>query len=244
MRRIINIYKPLGSTPLKAIDKFKKQYPKYKDVPMTYAGRLDPIAEGVLIVLTGSAVRKKNEYLRLDKKYEAEILYGFKTDSFDILDLPKKAPDNLKIDEETFKKFSGDFNFLLPPFSSFKIKGKPIFWWAKQERLKEIEIPERITKIYYIKFFGLYEINSNDLLRSAIKKINMIKGDFRQEKIKQEWQKILKTPQNKIFKIAKITIKASGGTYIRSIADRTDGVLFSLKRMSVGRFNLKNSLIL
>ena len=42
------LYKNLGETPNKCIERFKKENPKYADVPMTYAGRLDPMAEGLI----------------------------------------------------------------------------------------------------------------------------------------------------------------------------------------------------
>ena len=48
MNKILNIYKPVGISPLDAIKTLKEKYPELKDEKMTYAGRLDPLAEGVL----------------------------------------------------------------------------------------------------------------------------------------------------------------------------------------------------
>ena len=53
-----------------------------------------------MILLAGDAVYEKEKYLKLDKEYEAEILFGFETDTYDILGLPKKK--NRKI--ENLKK--------------------------------------------------------------------------------------------------------------------------------------------
>ena len=77
MKNIINIYKKAGETPLEAINRLRSRRPEYQDVKITYAGRLDPLAEGVLILLAGDAVYEKEKYLKLDKEYEAEILFGF-----------------------------------------------------------------------------------------------------------------------------------------------------------------------
>ena len=52
-----------GETPLEALEAFRARNKKYKNEKMTYAGRLDPMAEGVLIVLVGEEVHNKEKYL-------------------------------------------------------------------------------------------------------------------------------------------------------------------------------------
>ena len=46
-----------------------------------------------------------------------------------------------------------------PPYSSYKIKGKPLFEWAREGKIKEIKIPEKEREIYKIKLlrFGKIE---------------------------------------------------------------------------------------
>ena len=88
---IFNVFKPVGISPLDAIKILKEKYPELKDEKMTYAGRLDPLAEGALLILAGNAVHKKEKYLKLDKEYEGEILFGFNTDTYDILGLSKRT---------------------------------------------------------------------------------------------------------------------------------------------------------
>ena len=81
------LYKNLGETPHEAILRYKKDHPEHKDLTMTYAGRLDPMAEGVLLVLSGDLVFEKDKFLDLPKNYEFEILWGFETDTLDLLGL-------------------------------------------------------------------------------------------------------------------------------------------------------------
>jgi tRNA pseudouridine55 synthase len=88
---IFNINKPAGMTPLEALESLRASRPELAGAPMTYAGRLDPLACGVLVVLTGEDVHSKEQFLGLDKQYEAEILFGFETDSYDILGIPSAA---------------------------------------------------------------------------------------------------------------------------------------------------------
>lgn len=82
---VLTLYKNRGETPLECLERFKKDNPEYRDEKMTYAGRLDPLAEGLLLVLVGEECKNKEKYLGLDKEYEVDILFGFSTDTYDIL---------------------------------------------------------------------------------------------------------------------------------------------------------------
>ena len=73
----IAIYKKIGQTPLMALENLRFENPEWVDLPMTYAGRLDPTAEGLLLVLVGEDCKEKDKYLGLSKEYELSILFGF-----------------------------------------------------------------------------------------------------------------------------------------------------------------------
>jgi len=254
MKRILNIYKKAGETPLEAINRFRANNPEYQSVKITYAGRLDPLAEGVLILLAGDGVYEKEKYLKLDKEYEAEILFGFETDTYDILGLPKmkKVIKDFNRNELTgfLNNFLGKNSFPFPPYSSYKIKGKALFQWAREGKIKEIKIPEKEREIYEIKITRLRKIGGKNLLAQINKKIQKVKGDFRQEKILKRWEKILKNNAGIKFQTASIKIKCSSGTYIRSIAHKLGkelknaGILLNLRRTKVGNFDIKDSLLI
>ena len=88
-------------------------------------------------------------------------------------------------------------------------------------------------------------------MKTIEQKINLTKGDFRQKEILSRWQKMLPKScwsiKTVTFQTAKIKIKCSSGTYIRSIAHhlgqelKTGGILLNLKRTKVGDFDIKNS---
>jgi len=82
---VIQINKKCGQTPLDCINEIKKEHPEMSHLPLTYAGRLDPLAEGVLLILVGDECLKKDEYLALPKEYELEVLFGFETDTYDLM---------------------------------------------------------------------------------------------------------------------------------------------------------------
>ena len=254
MKQIINLYKPVGLTPLEAIEKFKLTNPVYKNKKISYSGRLDPMAEGLLIILVGDENKKMKEYMKLDKEYIAEILFGFTTDTFDILGIPnikQEIKDEIsemelikKIKKE-IKSFKGTYHQKIPVYSSYIIKGKPLFWYARNNKLNNLTIPQTNVKIKNIKILDFYNISSSKLLKEIKRKINLVNGDFRQKKSMNKWNLLLKD-NHKNFKVLKVVINCSSGTYIRAIAndlgkDFGGGILLSLKRTKVGKFDVKNS---
>ena len=58
----IVIYKKVGETPLEALDRLRKIKPEYREETLSYAGRLDPVAEGVMLVLVGEECKNKEKY--------------------------------------------------------------------------------------------------------------------------------------------------------------------------------------
>ena len=102
---------------------------------------------------------------------------------------------------------------------------QPLWWWAKNDRLAEIEIPKKLINIYDIESLGDIEIESNLKLLGEIKsKINKLNSNnlknFRADIILVKWENILhKNPNFKPI-IKKYRAKVSSGTYIRSLANR------------------------
>lgn len=243
MENIILINKPVGLTPLEAIQKYKKTHPKMADVPMTYAGRLDPMAEGLLLVLSGNAIKKKKEYMNLDKEYVAEFLFGISSDTYDALGIVrernKPTPKQEDIKNE-IQKLEGMHAIPLPPYSSYRMKGHPLFWWARKKKLKKIVIPKKEMTVYSAKLLSMRSAEGVDVRKKAIKKIGLVSGDFRQESIEKSWKKT----KEKKYIIAKVKIKCSSGTYIRSLAHLlgkttgTGAILFSLKRTKIGKYSI------
>ncbi|KKP88541.1 MAG: tRNA pseudouridine synthase B [Candidatus Nomurabacteria bacterium GW2011_GWC2_35_8] len=242
LKKILLLNKKEGETPLSALESFRKKNKKYKDVKMTYAGRLDPMASGLLLVLSGEETKNKEKYLALDKEYEFEVLFGFATDTYDILgkvlkievvrscltikELGKKIKDNLKF-------FTGKFKQKYPIYSSKTVKGKQLFEYARVG--EEVEVPEHEVFVKELKFFKLRKINNKKLLENIEKRIKKIKGKI--------WHKNL-TVKHRVFDtgfyVARFRIKCSSGTYVRSISDGLGqkigipALAFSIKRTRIG----------
>ncbi len=88
MKELVLLDKQVGETPLACMERFQAAHPEYAGVKMTYAGRLDPIASGLLLVLTGDAVHTKDQFLGLSKTYECTAILGASTDTYDVLGVP------------------------------------------------------------------------------------------------------------------------------------------------------------
>ena len=249
MKPVINLYKPVGMTPLQAVDKFKEENRVYSGKKISYPGRLDPMAQGVLLLLVGDENKKMIKYMGLDKEYRAQILFGFSTDSHDILGLPEfnRGSVNERELKKLIKEFKGKYNQTIPAYSSYRIKGKALFSYARADKMKGIELPKKVVEIKDIKINSIHTITGNRLLREINRKIIKLKGDFRQEIILDKWRGLLEGKEKEKFVVLDVTIQCSSGTYIRAIADdlgkrlNCRGVLLDLIRIKLGRFDVKNS---
>ncbi|MBI5733436.1 MAG: hypothetical protein HY973_00635 [Candidatus Kerfeldbacteria bacterium] len=248
---IVTIYKPLGLTPLAALDLWRARHPEWPGVSMTYTGRLDPMAEGVVVVLIGEALKQQAQFQKQDKVYQATVLFGAETDTYDVLGIPSrlvdtKSLDLAKIKSELFKLEHG-FKFKLPPYSSYKVRGKPLFWWALMNRLSEVEIPERTVKIYKVEYLNHNCLTNDEFRRKLAEKLDLVRGNFRQRQIKGEWQKL--TASRPRFKYQTVTFRlhCQGGTYIRAVAKHLGdkfgcgAILWNLTRERVGDYNISQA---
>jgi len=234
---------------LDAVNDLREKNPNLQGKKIAYAGRLDPMAEGVLLIVMEDSLKEFKHFLKLDKEYEADILFGFSSDSFDVLGFPEKRNQNFqeKEVEKVLKKMQGDFVSKPPFFSSYRYKGKPLFWWARQGRLKEIELPDKKVAIYSLEILDKIRVGKKKIKTEVEEKIKKVKGDFRQEEVLEKWEKIFKNEKDdESYLVVKIKVHCSSGCYIRSIADRagkllsSGALLFSLKRTRVGEFKIEN----
>ena len=90
MRRYEIVEKSVGETPLQALEAFRERE-RLGGIPLTYAGRLDPMASGKLLILIGDECKKRDTYTGLDKRYRFEVLFGARTDTGDILGITERT---------------------------------------------------------------------------------------------------------------------------------------------------------
>ncbi len=248
MDKVLNLYKKKGETPLQCLGRFRSTFPEYASETLSYAGRLDPMAEGVLVVLSGDENKNRDAYLKLDKKYRLEMLFGISTDSFDLLGKPilcsQKKPQISQL-VRTIRDLKGFVTLPYPPYSSKPVKGKPLFEWAREGKLGDIVIPERTTKIKSLALIGTENIAAKDILNYVVESVALVEGDFRQEEIIKAWQEKFCLPDF-CLKVG-LDLACTSGTYARALVLKIGqelscpACLWSLKRMAVGDFNLSQA---
>lgn len=241
--KVLNVYKPVGWTPLDVVKKLK-ELDEFSESKMSYAGKLDPMAEGVLLILIDEKTQEQEKYQSMNKEYVSEIVFGFSTDSYDSLGLVNSSKDDFFLSKEVvldiLKDYNGDLDIELPPFSSFKIEGKPLFWWAREGKLSEIEIPTKKMTVFQNSLSKYDSIGKGKLKSELTKRIKSVDGDFRQDLIEDKWISSLDKSELSKFPMARIKFQCSSGTYIRSLVNdisktlEVPAFLYSLVRTKVG----------
>ncbi len=253
MKNVISLYKPVGFTPLQIITILRKQYPEYAQTTLGYAGRLDPMADGLLLVLVGEENKERKKYEDLPKEYACDVLFGIATDTYDILGkITQQTLIHTDITEsiqELLPTFLGKQTQPYPPYSSQPVKGKPLYYWARNNKLSDIEIPTKNIEIYTITLLSQKEISTNELHAYISNRIPKVRGDFRQEEILAIWDNVFKQNTQhtqQTFPVFRFTISCSSGTYIRSFAHnlgqklQTGALALSITRTKVGTHDLQD----
>lgn len=114
-----------------------------------HAGTLDPLATGVLILCTGKATKRIEEFQKCTKEYTATLQLGATTPSFDMEhEVDATYPTEHithELVEETLKKFVGTIEQVPPEFSACKVGGKPAYKLARKG--KEVELKAKTLVI-------------------------------------------------------------------------------------------------
>ncbi len=230
-------------------ERFRAEYPEVRGQKIGHLGALDPMASGLVVFLVDESTKEYLELQKLTKTYEFKLVFGAKTDSYDILGIVE--PDISKIDslsdvliKEVLRSFIGKINQSPPLYSNIKIKGKPLYWWFHRGRGSEIEIKPRIREIFSIETGGIYELDII-LIKNRLELIRRLTGDFRQEKIIENWERVLDSlkGQNKNFQAVDVRVSCSSGTYIRSLTNdvgqKIGAPAFALDiyRMAIGDYS-------
>ncbi len=255
----ILVHKNEGETPLQCIERLKENHQEYQNSKMTYAGRLDPMAEGLLLILTDEDVHLKEQFLGLDKTYELDVLFGFSTDTYDILGLVNNTESsntvNNKISENILKKELGKYQKIFtqdyPAYSSKTVRGKPLWLYARENPNEPMPIPQKEVTIHEISLLKISEISRKEVLDQIIQRIKKVSGDFRQDAILTSWNEQLGSISETLtFPIARIKVTCSSGTYMRTLANQigqdfnVPALAWSIKRTTLGNFNEHNKNIL
>ena len=227
---ILNLYKEKDYTSFDAVAKLRGILHQKK---IGHTGTLDPLAEGVLVMLLGSATRLSEILTSDHKEYDAEMMLGCSSDTDDITgnviktgDPSGKSSDALgsmpeSTDQDKFMKksgfvpdeaairsavmsFVGTYMQVPPMYAAIKVDGKKLYEYAREGKTVE-RTPRRVD---------IHEIRITDI----------------------------------DYPYVRFYVKCSKGTYIRSLCRDIGeklgiGALMSgLTRREAGEFRIENSL--
>lgn len=144
----VNVLKPTGMTSSDVVCKAKKALKQKK---VGHLGTLDPPASGVLPVAFGKATKFFDYFLKKDKVYIADVIFGIQTDTLDSFgNITKKESVNISEQEilEVLPNFIGKINQIPPIYSALKINGKKACDLARAG--EKVELKSREIEIYSI----------------------------------------------------------------------------------------------
>ena len=182
MNGVLVVNKPKGYTSRDIVNVISK---KFNTKKVGHTGTLDPIAEGLLVVPIGRAL-KISELLTSEKKeYIAKVILGYETDMLDITgkeikrNIPKVDKDKLI---KVLNSFVGKYNQEVPMYSAVKVNGRKLYEYARSNI--QITPPSKIVEIYsisllegpiykedIIEFTMKCEVSKGTYIRSLIRDI-------------------------------------------------------------------------
>lgn len=205
MNGILVVNKPKGYTSRDIVNIISK---KFNTKKVGHTGTLDPLAEGVLVVPIGRALKIAELLTSTTKEYEAEVILGYETDMLDITgkETKRNIPNATKEEiEKVLKTFIGKSMQEVPMYSAVKIKGKKLYEYAR-EGIKVIP-PKKEIEIYNIELVGEPQYLENIIefkIKCSVSKGTYIRSLIRDIGYKLETfgtMKSLKRTRQGIFKL-------------------------------------------
>lgn len=242
-RGMYPINKKRGETLAVLLERFRAQHHLSSDAKLTYAGRLDPMAEGVVLILAGEDRFVKDTLLGLDKVYEIEVLLGIATDTQDPLGIITQTKHAM-LDDEKIKdvvaRIATITSLPYPTYSSVPVDGKPLFVHARAGNT--VAVPKKNVKIYSTELLGIKKEYVDTITQAVIADVAKVRGDFRQEEITKNWQSLL--GEQPPCTVVTIRVHCSSGTYMRSLATwvgeqiGVPALAYKIHRVKIGEYKI------
>src|SRR5438067_2064421 len=142
MSGLLNVYKERGPTSHDVVASLRRLLGERR---VGHSGTLDPMAEGVLLILVGQATRLVEYLNTLPKTYRAALRFGQVTDTQDATGtvLGERDASGLTAAdvERAAARFRGEIEQVPPMYSAVKLAGRPLY-----ERARRGEVIERAAR--------------------------------------------------------------------------------------------------
>lgn len=241
--------KPLGLTSLQALDALRAADPSLRDQRLGHAGRLDPMAEGLLTVLVGDETRDVNTLRAQDKTYEVDVALGVATDSFDSFGLVTALTPDVTADDAAIARacraWEGAVTQRYPPFSQARVAGRSLLAWGAAGLA--MERPTAARTIAAIERLGRRAVALDDLAAEAQRRSSLVRGDYRQGAIAARWRDVAEERAGASLTLLSLRVDCSAGTYMRSLAHDLGAALgapaiaWRIRRTRAGALRLEDA---
>ncbi|MCC8143393.1 MAG: tRNA pseudouridine(55) synthase TruB [Tannerellaceae bacterium] len=159
---VLYFNKPLTWTSFDLVNKFRYKLSRklrVKKIKVGHAGTLDPLATGVMIICTGKATKRIDEFQYQTKEYIATLKLGETTPSFDLETTvdgtyPIEHISKEKV-EAVLNTFIGTIEQIPPVFSACKVDGKRAYELARKG--EEVKLKSKTLVIDEIELLS-YEL--------------------------------------------------------------------------------------
>lgn len=211
--------KEAGITMNQFMDNYKKEHNIDK---LCYCGRLDPMARGKICLLNDDECKNMDKYNKCSKTYKFEIIFGISTDSDDPLGIIEdiQITDNIDRYVNIIKNYIKvqSFNQEFHSYSSKRVKGKPLWYYKKNNIDINIDKPVHMVDIYNVEYETVKIYRMTEWKENIINIINKIdkKCDFRQEQIIKQYMEFKEL--DTLYSLP-IMINVSSGFYVRQLVN-------------------------
>src|SRR5947209_3111322 len=141
---LVRIDKPAGCTSHDVVNRWRR-ISSVKRVG--HLGTLDPMATGLLLLLSGTATRLAPFYAHSEKTYLAKVTFGLTSDTYDaeavVRETGLPVPDDRATVDRALDQFRGKFLQMPPSVSAKKVRGTPAYKLVRKEvqfELKAVEV--------------------------------------------------------------------------------------------------------
>ena len=153
---LLVVNKPRGMSSAQCTNRLKRLGQR----KIGHAGTLDPMAQGVLLVLLGQATKISGHLMAGgEKRYAAVVEFGRITDTWDDDGVTLAALDDTALRQQVVERpdfeaalraevasWSGEMRQVVPAYSAAKHEGRPLYSLARAGR----DIPEKVKTIHIL----------------------------------------------------------------------------------------------
>lgn len=183
---ILILNKPKNISSFSYIQKIRKEENIKK---IGHAGTLDPLAEGMMIVMANAATKFSDYLMKKDKTYFVEMELGYETETLDlegkkINEYKGKIEINIELLNEVLNKYKGKIKQIPPMYSAIKKDGIKLYQLARSGEKIELEARDvEIYNIYDVEFNNKKirfrcDVSSGTYIRSLVRDIGRELGYF------------------------------------------------------------------